>query len=250
SDVVAISGFSFLTRSAQSNAAAEFAALKPWKERGPDQTASRLVADLRMKLLAIPEAIVLSFDPPSIPGLGTTGGFEFQVEDRTGRGVAALNEVTQAVIQEARKQPEINGRSVFTTFSASTPQYLYDLDRTKAKLLGLTLPDVFSTLQIYLRSLYVSDFNLFGRTFRGTVAAQKDARADKGDISRLYVRNATGGTVPVSTLGELKPTVGYDTVPHYNVYNSSLINGNAAPGYSSGQGIQAMERVAAQVLPA
>ncbi|MBI1779404.1 MAG: efflux RND transporter permease subunit [Proteobacteria bacterium] len=249
-DVVAITGFSFLTRSAQSSSAAEFAVLKPWKERGPDQSASRLVAELRPKLLGLPEAIVLSFDPPSIPGLGTTGGFEFQVEDRTGRGVQALNEVTQAVIQEARKQPEINGRSVFSTFSASTPQYIYDLDRTKAKLLGLSLPDVFSTLQIYLGSLYVNDFNLFGRTFRVTMQADKSARADKSDISRLYVRNSSGGMVPLSTLGELKPTVGPDTVPHYNVYGASLINGNAAPGFSSGQAIQAMERVAAQTLPA
>jgi hydrophobe/amphiphile efflux-1 (HAE1) family protein len=250
SDVVAISGFNFLTGANQSNAAAEFAVLKPWAERGPHQTASQLVNQVRPKLLALPEAIALSFDPPSIPGLGATGGFEFQVEDLTGRGPHALNEVTQALIAEARKQPEINPHQVFSTFSTSTPQYIYDLDRTKAKLLGLSLPDVFSTLQIYLGSLYVNDFNMFGRTFRVTIQADKDARADATDISRLYVRNPSGGMVPLSTLGQLRSTIGPETVPHYNAYGSALINGAAAPGFSSGQAIAAMERVAANVLPA
>ena len=149
----------------------------------------------------IPEAFVLSFDPPSIQGLGTTGGFEFEVEDLAGRGSVALNDATQALIGEARKQPELNPQQLFTTFSTSTPQFKYDLDRTKAKLLGLNLPDVFNTLQIYLGSLYVNDFNLFGRTFRVTLQADKNARASASDLSRFYVRNASGGMAPLSTLG-------------------------------------------------
>ena len=182
-DIVgSISGLNFLTNAAQSNSAVEFAILKPWDERGPEQNASRIVADVRPKLLAIPEAIALSFDPPSIPGLGTTGGFEFEVEDLTGRGSAALNDVTQALIAEARKQPELNPQQLFSSFSTSTPQFNYDLDRTKAKLLGLSLPDVFNTLQIYLGSLYVNDFNLFGRTFRVTLQADTDG-ARVGDRS-------------------------------------------------------------------
>ena len=138
---------------------------------------------------------------------------------------------------------------MFSSFSTSTPQFNYDLDRNKAKLLGLSLPDVFNTLQIYLGSLYVNDFNLFGRTFRVTMQADKDARADATDISRLYVRNATGGMVPLSTLGTLKPIVGPETVPHYNNYASALINGAAAPGFSSGQAVAAMQRAAAAALP-
>jgi HAE1 family hydrophobic/amphiphilic exporter-1 len=138
---------------------------------------------------------------------------------------------------------------MFSSFSTSTPQFNYDLDRNKAKLLGLSLPDVFNTLQIYFGSLYVNDFNLFGRTFRVTIQADKGARAVPTDISRLYVRNATGGMVPLSTLGSLKPIVGPETVPHYNNYGSALINGAAAPGYSSGQAVAAMQRVAASVLP-
>ena len=247
--VGSISGFNFLTSAAQSNSAVEFAILTPWAERGPDLSASAIVNRVRGQLLQIPEAFALSFDPPSIPGISTTGGFEFQVEDLTGKGVAALNEATQAVIAEARKQPELDPHQLFTTFSTSTPQFTYDLDRNKAKLLGLSLPDVFNTLQIFLGSLYVNDFNLFGHTFRVTIQADKDARATAGDISRLYVRNASGGMVPLSTLGELKPTVGPETVPRYNNYNSAKINGAPAPGYSSGQAIAAMERAAAAALP-
>lgn len=249
-DIVgSISGLNFLTSAAQSNSAVEFAILKPWEERGPDQSASKLVADVRSKLMQIPEAFALSFDPPSIPGIGTTGGFEFQVEDLTGRGSAALNDATQAVLAEARKQPELNPQQLFSSFSTSTPQFNYDLDRNKAKLLGLSLPDVFNTLQIYLGSLYVNDFNLFGRTFRVTIQADKDARAGAADISRLYVRNASGGMVPLSTLGKLVPIVGPETVPHYNNNASALINGGAAPGFSSGQAVAAMERAAATALP-
>ncbi|TIP75672.1 MAG: multidrug efflux RND transporter permease subunit [Mesorhizobium sp.] len=249
-DIVgSISGLNFLTSAAQSNSAVEFAILKPWDQRGPDQSASKLVADVRSKLMEIPEAFALSFDPPSIPGIGTTGGFEFQVQDLTGRGSIALNDATQAVLAEARKQPELNPQQLFSSFSTSTPQFNYDLDRNKAKLLGLSLPDVFNTLQIYLGSLYVNDFNLFGRTFRVTIQADKDARAGAADISRLYVRNASGGMVPLSTLGKLVPIVGPETVPHYNNNASALINGGAAPGYSSGQAVTAMERAAAIALP-
>jgi hydrophobe/amphiphile efflux-1 (HAE1) family protein len=249
-DIVgSISGLNFLTQAAQSNSAVEFAILKPWDQRTPEQGASNIVASVRPKLLGLPGAIALSFDPPSIPGLGTTGGFEFQVEDLTGRGSVALNDVAQALIAEARKQPELNPQQLFTSFSTSTPQFNYDLDRNKAKLLGLKLPDVFNTLQIYLGSLYVNDFNLFGRTFRVTLQADKDARATPSDLSRLYVRNATGGMVPLSTLGTLRAIAGPETVPHYNNYASALINGGAAPGYSSGQAVAAMERAAAAVLP-
>jgi hydrophobe/amphiphile efflux-1 (HAE1) family protein len=249
-DIVgSISGLNFLTSAAQSNSAVEFAILKPWDERPPEQNASKLVEQVRPKLLGLPGAFVLSFDPPSIPGLGATGGFEFQVEDLSGKGSVALNDAVQAVIAEARKQPEINAHQLFSSFSTSTPQFNYDLDRNKAKLLGLNLPDVFNTLQIYLGSLYVNDFNLFGRTFRVTMQADKEARANASDLSRLYVRNNTGGMVPLSTLGTLKPIVGPETVPHYNNYASALINGGAAPGYSSGQAVAAMERAAATALP-
>src|ERR1700691_362498 len=211
-DIVgSISGLNFLTNAAQSNSAVEFGILQPWDERQPEQSASRIVAHVRNKPLAIPEAFVLSFDPPSIPGLGTTGGFEFQVEDLTGRGSFALNEATQELIAEARKQPELSPMQLFSSFSTSTPQFNYDLDRTKAKLLGLNVPDVFNTLQIFLGSLYVNDFNLFGRTFRVTLQADDVSRAAATDLSRLYVRNSGANLFALSTLGLFKQIDSHDT---------------------------------------
>jgi multidrug efflux pump subunit AcrB len=234
-DVIPVTGTNFLTGANQSNSAVEFALLKPWDKRGASLTASGIVAAVRPKLLALPDAIALSFDPPSIPGIATTGGFEFEVEDLTGQGSQALNDATQALVAEARKQPELNARQLFTTFSTSTPEYTYDLDRSKAKLLGLNLPDVFSTLQIELGSLYVNDFTLFGRTFRVTMQADNGARASPTNVAGLYVRNTAGGMVPLSTLGKLRAMVGPEFVSHYNIYGSALINGAPAPGYSSGQ---------------
>ena len=247
-DVIPVVGLNFLTSANQSNTAAEFAVLKPWHDR--TRTASEIVAAVRPKLLGMSDAVGLSFDPPSIPGIATTGGFEFEVEDLSGQGAQALSDAAQAVLAEARKQPELDPRSLFTTFGTSTPEFDFDLDRTKAKLLGLNLPDVFNTLQIYLGSLYVNDFNLFGRTFRVTLQADKSARADPRDISRLYVRNSAGNMVPLDTLGQIKPTVGPEFVSHYDLYGSVLINGSPAPGYSSGQAIAAMERAAERTLPA
>ncbi|MEI3852699.1 MULTISPECIES: efflux RND transporter permease subunit [unclassified Ensifer] len=247
--VGSVVGFNFLSFAAQSNSAVQFAVLKPWDERPPEQGASALREAVMPQLLQIPDALVLAFDPPSIQGLGATGGFEFQVEDLGGRSAQALSDATQALIAEARKQPEINPYQLFTTFSTSSPQFDYDLDRDKAKLLGLSLPDIFSTLQIYFGSLYVNDFNIFGRTFRVTLQADQGARASATDLSRLYVRNTEGEMVPLNTLGTFKPTVGPETITHYNNYPSALINGAAAPGFSSSQAVAAMERVARTTLP-
>ena len=248
-EVIAITGLDFLTSSQQSNSAIMFAILKPWGERpGAEHSAQSIVAALKPQLLSLPAAIALSFDPPSIPGLGTTGGFEFQVEDLTGKGARALDEATQALLAEARKQPELDGQQLLTTFGTSTPQLEFVLDRQKAKQLGLNLADVFTTMQVYLGSLYINDFNLFGRTFRVTVQAEGDVRADPLDFSHIYVRTAAGGLLPLDTLGTLKPTTGPATVPHYNLYGSAQISGSPAAGFSSGQAIEAMQR-AAGVLP-
>jgi hydrophobe/amphiphile efflux-1 (HAE1) family protein len=248
-DVVAITGLNFLTGSQQSNSAAMFPILKPWSERsGKEHTAHAIVAALKPRLMALPAAIALSFDPPSIRGLGTTGGFEFEVEDLTGKGTVALDAATQAFLAEARKQPELDPRQLLTTFGTSTPELNFDLDRAKAKELGLSLNDIFATMQVYLGSLYINDFNLFGRTFHVVVQADADARADPLDIARIFVRTATGGVLPLDAVGKLQPTTGPATVPHYNLYGSAQISGSAAAGASSGQAIAAMQRAAA-VLP-
>jgi hydrophobe/amphiphile efflux-1 (HAE1) family protein len=249
-DVVPVTGLNFLTGANQSNSGVEFAILKPWDERGARLSATSIIAAVRPKLMAISDAISLTFDPPSIPGISTTGGFEFEVEDLTGRGPEALHEAAQALITKARKQPELDAHALFTTFDTSTPEYSYDLNRTKAKLLGLKLSDVFNTLQIYLGSLYVNDFNLFGRTFRVTMQAEREARDKPTDLSRLYVRNADGQMVPLNTLGKFRQAIGPEFVSHYNIYGSALINGMPTAGYSSGQAIAAMQRAATEALRA
>ncbi len=249
SDVVEIAGLNFLTNSTQSNSAVGFAILKPWGDRpGAAHSAQAIVAAIKPKLLGIPAAIALSFDPPSIPGLGTTGGFEFEVQDRTGSGAVKLDAATQAFLAEARKQPELDAQQLLTTFGASTPQLNFALDRDKAKQLGVNLSDVFSTMQIFLGSLYVNDFNLFGRTFR--VIAQSDGgqRNNPLDFARIFVPTAGGGVLPLDAVGKLTPTTGPATVPHYNMYGSAQITGGPAAGYSSSQAVEGMQR-AASVLP-
>ncbi len=248
-DVVAITGLNFLTSSQQSNSAAAFAILKPWAERpGKAHSAQAIVAALRPRLMALPGAIALSFDPPSIPGLGTTGGFEFEVEDLTGKGPRALDAATQALLAAARTQPELDARQLLTTFGTSTPELEFALDRTKAKELGLNLADVFTTMQVYLGSLYVNDFNLFGRTFHVTVQAEGDARSNPLDFAHIFARTASGGLVPLDAVGKLQPSTGPATVPHYNLYGSAQISGSPAAGASSSQAVEAMHR-AARALP-
>ncbi|KVQ14202.1 RND transporter [Burkholderia ubonensis] len=248
-NVLSISGLNFVTRATAPNSAAQFVILKPWDERGEQQSVARLIAQVQPRLARIPEALSLALNPPAISGLGTFGGFDFEIEDLTGRGSVALDEATHAFLAEARRQPELDARTLLTSFNTSTPQFDFRLDRDKAKLLGLNVDDVFRTMQIYLGSLFVNNVTLFGRNFQVVVQADSRARGSKDDLSRLYVRNAAGGMVPLATLGQLRPMVGPETVPRYDVYGAAEITGSAAPGYSSAQAIAAMQR-AARVLPA
>ncbi len=249
-DLVMITGTNFLTGSTQSNSAVAFAILKPWADRsGAAHSAQSIVSALKPQLLGIPAAIVLSFDPPSIPGLGTTGGFEFEVEDRTGSGSAKLDAATQALLAEARKQPELDAQQLLTTFGAATPQLEFVLKREKAKQFGVNLSDVFSTMQVFLGSLYINDFNMFGRTFRVIVQGEGRDRTGQLDFAKIFVPTAGGGLLPLDALGTLRPIVGPPTVPHYNLYASAQISGEPAPGYSSGQAVAAMQRAAATALP-
>jgi hydrophobe/amphiphile efflux-1 (HAE1) family protein len=248
SSVLSITGFNFITRSSSSSSAAQFVILKPWDQRGANESVASIIAEVQPKLAKLPAATSLALNPPAINGLGTFGGFDFELEDLTGRGSAALAEAVQSLLATARKQPELDPRTLLTSFSTTTPQYNFDLDRAKAKLLGLSLSDVFNTMQIFLGSLYVNNVTLFGRTFEVVLEADNSARGSKSDLSQLFVRNSAGNMVPLSTVGRLTPTVGPDTVPHYDLYGSAEITGNPAPGYSSDQAIAAMER-AAKTLP-
>lgn len=249
SSVIGVAGLDFVTRASASNAGAQFVILKPWDIRGSGETASRILAELQPKLAAVPQAVVLALNPPDIPGIGTFGGFDFELEDRGGLGTSALANATQQLIAAARQEPAIDPRTLITSFNTGTPEYTFDIDRNKAKLLGLSLSDVFATMQAELGSLYVNNVTLFGHTFRVEIQARDSARAQASDLSELYVRNASNQMVPLSAIGRLVPTVGPQAVTHYNLYDAAEITGNAAPGYSSSQAIAAMERVAGK-LPA
>jgi HAE1 family hydrophobic/amphiphilic exporter-1 len=248
-DTIRFDGLNPITQVNQANCGAVYVVLKHWEERkAPELRARALVGRLQQELSAqVNDALALVFPPPPIQGLGTTGGFEFLIEDREGRGAAALAEVADRFMAAARQRPELSG--LFTPFSVRVPQIRFELDRGKARGLEVPVKTVFETLQVYLGGYYVNDFNRFGKTWRVYVQADGDKRRVPDDILALYVLNDRGQRVPLSALGEIKTIVGPIDVPHYNLYNAAKITGNPAPGYSSGQATAAMQEVAASVLP-
>jgi hydrophobe/amphiphile efflux-1 (HAE1) family protein len=248
-DVLILDGFDLISSVNQTNSATLFVMLKDWAERtDPGLRASGLSRRLQAELSSqVSEARVTVLQPPPIRGLSQTGGFDFMVEDREGKGVEALASVTDAFLDAARKRPELAG--VFTTFSARVPQLRFQLDRTKARRLDVPVSDVFTVLQTNLGAYYVNDFNLYGKTWKVLVQAEGRDRRRPEDILRLYVLNGQGDRVPLSALGEVRTVLGPIDVPHYNMYTAARITGQPAPGYSSGQAIAAMEAVAADVLP-
>ncbi len=248
-DTIRFDGYSPITQVNQANNGAIYVVLKPWEERKTsDLRARALVPRLRQAVAEqVKEAQVLVFPPPPIQGLGATGGFEFLIEDREGRGVAALAKVADDFLARARDRAELSG--LFTPFSAKVPQLKFELDRVKARTLEVPVSTVFETLQVYLGGYYVNDFNRFGKTWRVYVQAEGNRRIKPDDILTLKVLNRGGKKVPLAALGEVKRDAGPIDVPHYNLYNAAKITGNPTPGYSSGQAVQAMEDVAAEVLP-
>ncbi len=249
SDVVLLDGYNVLNSTNQTNAAVAFVPLKDWSERRkPELRANALARKLQESLSSkISGAAIIVLEPPPIRGLSQTGGFEFMLEDREGKGVESLARITDQFIAEARKRPELAG--IFTAFSARVPQLRFDFDRTKAERLDVGVSDVFSVLQANLGGFYVNDFNLYGKVWKVFIQAEGNRRAKPGDISRLYVLNRQKKKVPLTALGDVRYTLGPIDVPHYNLYNASKINGGPAPGYSSGQAIKVMEEVADQILP-
>ena len=245
---VGFSGFSGATRSNASNQGAIFVGPLPFDERakhGP--TANELLGTLQHRLSEIQDAQVFVIPPPPVRGLGTAGGFKLLVEDRAGRGFHALQQATDELVAAAHKEPSLRG--VFTTFRASTPQLFADIDRVKAQKLNVPLGNVFEALQVYLGSSYVNDFNRFGRTFQVRTQAEGSFRADPVDIERLRTRNAEGGMVPLGSVLDVQWRSGSDRIVRYNMFPAAEVQGDAAPGFSSGDAIATMERLAARVLP-
>jgi HAE1 family hydrophobic/amphiphilic exporter-1 len=247
--VTSITGYDFLNSLAQSNSAFLIMTLAPFDERAtPDLQVDAIIRRVQPQLAALPGATAFAFNLPPIIGLGSTGGFEYQLQDLAGGDVAQLAQVMRAMIVEANQQPEL--QNVFSTFAADTPQLYLDLDRNKAETLGVKIDDVFTALQGTLGGLYVNDFNLFGRTWQVNIQADKDFRTKVDDVLQIHVRNSNGDMVPLSSLASVRLVLGPSMLIRYNLYRSVTINGSAAPGYSTGDALAAMERVSARVLPA
>jgi len=242
----AVGGFSFSGNSA--NQGIVFSPLKPWEERQKKgQTVQSIIGQLSPKFMAIPEARVFMVNPPSIQGLGSFGGFVFQLQDRRSSNLDNLVQAMGQVLGTANQTTGL--QRVFSTFQANTPQLLIEINRNRAKALRVSIDDIFGTLQTALGSEYVNDFNLQQRTYRVYLQADKQFRSAPEDITKLYVRSELGEMIPLSNLVTVTPTVGAQTINHYNLFRSVEINGSPAPGFSSGGAIEAMEKIANSVLP-
>jgi len=248
-DAVNIVGFSGATFTQAPNAGAAFLVLEPFqvRARDPDKSAAAIQRQLQRRLGAIQEAFMIVILPPPVQGIGTADGFRMMIEDRAGRGPQALQNAVFAMMGRAGQTPGVT--RVFSLFETATPELYLDIDRTKAQLLGVNIPDVFSALQIYLGSAYVNDFNLFGRTFRVIAQARSEDRLDPADVLKIRVRNNLGETVPLGAFTTMRDRAGPFRVPRYNLYPAAELDGAAAPGTSQGQAIEIMQRLAAQTLP-
>ncbi|HAW31103.1 MAG TPA: hydrophobe/amphiphile efflux-1 family RND transporter, partial [Planctomycetaceae bacterium] len=195
----------------------------------------------------IEDANVFVIPPPPVRGIGTGGGFKMQIQDKSGAGMIALQDATNAVINKARQEPGLV--QVFTNFTIGTPQYYADIDRTKVRMLDVPISNVFDALQIYLGSSYVNDFNFLGRTYRVTAQADYQYRDEREDIARLRTRSSSGAIVPLGSMVTLRETTAPDRIVRYNLYPAADINGDTKTGFSSGQSIATMERIARETLP-
>jgi multidrug efflux pump len=248
-----ITGYSLLDSGFKTNAGTFFVTLKPFEERYSSvkkaraENARAVLTSLHIEAREIREGLVIPVAPPSIPGIGTTGGFEFWIQDTGGGEPAKLDELTQKFLSKARQRPELTGLS--STFRATTQQLSADVDRDKANLLGVPVQDVYNAIQAQFGSLTVSQYNEYSRVWWVILQSEPKYRQDPGDITRLYTRSNQGVMVPLSALVTTRWVTGPDLLPHFNGFPAAKVNGNETPGYSSGQAIAAMEEVATEVLP-
>ena len=247
-DVVGFAGLSINGFATVPNAAVMFVMLDPFEQRTTDALSANAIAGaLNQKFMSIDEGFVAVFPPPPVPGLGATGGFKMQIQDRSGQGYAALLDATQKLTAAASQDKRVAG--LFSSYQIDVPQVYVDVDREKAKMQGVALGDLYETLQVYLGSVYVNDFNFLGRTYQVNLQADAPFRQDANAIGRLYTRNAAGAMVPVGALATVRPDAGPDPVVRYNAYPAADITGAPAPGASSGEAVAAMEELAKKHLP-
>ena len=246
---VNFAGFSGATFTNAPNSGAIFLALAPFEERArdPKKSAAAIQGALFQRFASIQEGLVVVVMPPPVRGIGTSGGFRMMVEDRGGAGPQALQRAVYAMMGRAAQTPGLT--QVFSLFEASTPQLYLDIDRTKVEMLGVNVGDVFGALQTYLGSSYVNDFNLLGRVFRVTAQADAGFRLDPKDVLKIRVRNASGETVPIGSFSSVRDISGPYRVPRYNLYPAAELDGAPAPGYSQGQAIELMQKLANETLP-
>jgi multidrug efflux pump len=247
-NAVAFPGLSINGFTNSPNSGIVFATLKPSEERrSPELSANAIAADLNRQYSAIEEAFIAIFPPPPVQGLGTVAGFKLYIEDRSGMGLESLYKETTSTLQKGNQTPGLIG--VFSSFDINVPQIDSHVDREKAKTYGIPLGDVFDTMQVYLGSLYVNDFNRFGRTYQVNVQAESSYRLHPEDISHLRTRNLAGEMIPLGSVVTVKPIYGPDRVMHYNGFPAAEINGAAAPGFSTGQSESAIANVLDNQLP-
>jgi len=241
-------GFSLLSFTRSTYNAFFWVTLKPWDERtGRETQFQEIKTRLNRALSRLPEGIAFDFSPPAIPGVGTSGGFTFVLEDRAGKDVQFLSNNLNAFLSAARKRPEIAGLS--TTFLGSVPQQFIDVDRDKVIKQGVPISDVYRTIQAFMGGLFINYFNRFGRQWQVYIEAEGDYRTNAENVGQFYVRNQNGRMVPLSALTRFEPRSGPEFTMRYNLYRSAQINGSAAPGYSSDQATTALEEVFAQTMP-
>jgi HAE1 family hydrophobic/amphiphilic exporter-1 len=240
-------GFSLLSYIQTSYNAFFFVTLKPWSDRNQSEQLQAIKQRLNQQLSKLPQGAAISFSPPAIPGVGTSGGFTFVLEDRGGNDIPYLASNVDKFLAAARKRPEIAG--INTSFLPSVPQQFVEVDRDKALKQGVAIADVYTSLQAFMGGIFVNYFNRFGRQWQVYVQADDNYRATVQDTEQFYVRNNTGAMVPLSALTKFEPRFGPEYIMHYNEYPSAQINGNAAPGYSSDQAMAVLEQVFAQTMP-
>jgi hydrophobe/amphiphile efflux-1 (HAE1) family protein len=247
-DVMSFAGLDVMTFSLRTNTGIIWVPLKDWSERTTPETSPSALVNYVFGLgMGIRDAFVLAFEPPPIEGLSTTGGFDAYVQSRRGNDYKALESAVQQLVAAASGRPELSG--VTTTYSASVPQFRIDVDLERAKLLGVNLTELFATLQSTFGALYVNDFNREGRVFRVHLQSEPEFRARPDDIRDVYVRTASGELIPLTAVVALREVTGPETIERYNVFTSAKLLGGAAPGYSSGEAMDALEEVARESLP-
>lgn len=247
-NVMAITGYDVLSSGAKSNAGVMFVGLEPWAQRKTPQTQiDAQIGQIFGKAPMFPEASVVAFNMPSLPGLGMVGGFTMMLQDMSGHTNEELDEIAKKFVAAANQRPEVQG--VYSTYKINSPGYQFDIDREKVKSLGVDLSDVFTALQVNFGGSQVNDFNQFGRTYKVVLQADTDFR-NEADMTRfIFVKSATGAMIPLDTLLKPKTITAPSIISRFNGARSIQINGSAAPGYSSGQAIAAMEEVAKEALP-